>query len=60
MVGSLEASLKSVANFAGAGTAPGSIAAMVRQAKGRARVNFNYHLCSANAIGRLFVLFIMD
>ena len=54
LVGSLEALLKSVANSAGAGTAPGSVAAMVMQVKGRARVNFNYPLYSATDIGRLF------
>ena len=54
LIGSLEALLKSIANSTSAGTAPGSIAVMVRQAKGRARVNFNYDLCSATDIGRLF------
>ena len=51
----LEAWLKSVANSSGTGTAPGkSVAAMVRQAKGWARVKFNHPLCSATDICRLF------
>ena len=54
LVGSLEALLKSVENSAGAGTAPGSVVTMVIQVKGRARMNFNYPLCSATDIGRLF------
>ena len=54
LVGSLEALPESEANSTCAGTTPGNIAAMIKQVKRQARVNFNYPLCSATDISMLF------